>query len=173
MPVFERLTTRTAAILRHDLEAAGVPYETDEGVADFHASPGTYISNLVASGASVKTCQTLARHSNPSLTIGIYAKASLHDVSGAVEKLPDIAADPPDREAARATGTDGPLGGVHEGATPAGDCFPKLVQQNTLKRHIKVRYKPFVGRVHIFAALHPHIKISCRQRRAADARRAT
>jgi len=57
------MTQWTAEMLRVDLDAAGVPYETDEGVADFHASRGTYISNLVASGVSVKTCQELARHS--------------------------------------------------------------------------------------------------------------
>ena len=47
---------------------------------DFHAVRVAYITNLVTSGASVKTCQTLARHSTPSLTIGVYAKASLHDI---------------------------------------------------------------------------------------------
>jgi hypothetical protein len=47
------------------------------------------ISDLVSSGVSVKTCQSLARHSTPSLTIAVYAKASLHDIKGAVENLPD------------------------------------------------------------------------------------
>jgi integrase len=106
-PVFDKMNTRTAEMLREDLEAAGVPYKTDEGVADFHASRGTYVSNLVASGASVKTCQTLARHSEPALTIGIYAKSSWHDVQGAVEKLPDLLSTTAEPEAMRATGTDG------------------------------------------------------------------
>jgi hypothetical protein len=96
-------------MLRRDLTAAGIAYETPSGVCDFHSLRGAYISNLVASGASVKTCQTLARHSTPSLTIGVYAKASLHDISDAVESLPDLS--PPDTrpEAATlaATGTDG------------------------------------------------------------------
>ena len=89
-PVFAGMTKRTAEMLRTDLEAADIPYETASGVVDFHALRGTYISHLVSSGASVKTCQTLARHSTPSLTIGIYAKASLHDIAGAVEALPDL-----------------------------------------------------------------------------------
>ena len=38
---------------------------------DFHALWVTDVSSLVASGASVKTCQTLARHSTPHLTIGV------------------------------------------------------------------------------------------------------
>ncbi len=76
-------------MLAIDLEAAGIEPDTDSGVIDFHALRTTYVSHVVSSGASVKTCQTLARHSSPVLTIGVYAKASLHDISGAVESLPD------------------------------------------------------------------------------------
>jgi integrase len=36
-PVFEGMTERTAEMLRVDLEAAGIPYETASGVVDFHA----------------------------------------------------------------------------------------------------------------------------------------
>ena len=89
-PVFDGMTERTAEMLRVDLEAAGIAYETASGIADFHALRAAYVSNLVASGASVKTCQTLARHSTPTLTIGLYAKVSLHDIKGAVENLPDL-----------------------------------------------------------------------------------
>jgi hypothetical protein len=107
VPVFEGMPRRTAKMLRHDLKAAGVPYETSEGVVDFHGTRVTYITNLVASGASVKTCQTLARHSTPSLTIGVYAKRSLHDIKGAVEALPDPIRPDPGVESLRMTGTDG------------------------------------------------------------------
>jgi hypothetical protein len=100
------MPTRTAEMLRRDLKAAGIPYETDSGVADFHSLRGCYSSYLVSSGASVKTCQTLARHSTPSLTIGVYAKASLHDISGAVEALPDLTPARPQPETLRTTGTD-------------------------------------------------------------------
>jgi integrase len=105
-PVFGKLTPRTAEMLRVDLEAAGIPYETDSGFADFHSLRGDFISYLVLSGASIKTCQTLARHHDPRLTIGIYAKASLHDIAGAVESLPDLTARAPEPEALRMTGTD-------------------------------------------------------------------
>jgi hypothetical protein len=94
-------------MIRVDLEAAGIAYETPSGEVDFHALRGCYISFLVSSGASVKTCQTLARHSTPSLTIGIYAKASLHDISGAVDALPDLTPEVPAPEALAATGTHG------------------------------------------------------------------
>ena len=42
------------------------------------------------------------------MTIGIYAKASLHDINGAVENLPDLTARIETlRESLRMTGTDG------------------------------------------------------------------
>ncbi len=106
-PVFDPMPVKTAEMIRVDLAAAGIEYETPSGVCDFHSLRGVYISNLVASGASVKTCQTLARHSTPSLTIGIYAKASLHDISGAVAALPDPTPEAPTPEAVASTGTDG------------------------------------------------------------------
>jgi integrase len=107
-PVFEGMSSRQAQMLRIDLKAAGVPYETDDGVVDFHSLRGDYISALVSSGASVKECQVLARHHDPSLTIGIYAKTSLYDIHKAVERLPDLTSGQPEREQAalRATGTD-------------------------------------------------------------------
>jgi site-specific recombinase XerD len=106
--VFERLPHAAADMLKIDLEVAGIPYETDSGVVDFHALRAAYISHLVSSGVSVKTCQTLARHANPGLTIGIYAKASLHDISGAVEGLPDLTATQPttEKQVMAAAGTD-------------------------------------------------------------------
>jgi integrase len=106
-PVFERLTNRTARLLAIDLEAAGIAAETDSDVVDFHALRGTYITHLVNSGASVKTCQTLARHSTPVLTIGVYSKTSLHDLAVAVDALPDLSPQNParDRQPLQATGT--------------------------------------------------------------------
>jgi hypothetical protein len=87
-------------VLRADLRSAGISFETVSGVYDFHSLRGVYMSNLVAPGASVKTCQLLARHSTPSLTIWIYPKASLHDIMGAVEGLPDLTRSTPSSESA-------------------------------------------------------------------------
>jgi integrase len=108
-PVLEGLTKRTAEMLAIDLKAAGISPETDSGVIDFHALRGTYITHLLNSGASIKTCQTLARHSTPVLTIGVYAKTALHDLASAVEALPDLTSGTSDRESqsVQATGTDG------------------------------------------------------------------
>ena len=123
-----------------DPTAAGIPYETDSGVADFHRLRGVCVSNLVSSGASVKTCQVLARHSSPILTIGIYAKASLHDIAGAVDALPDLTAHRLAPESRAATGTNGrpirnlrahplPIGGDGTGrfGSEAGDSAPEML----------------------------------------------
>jgi integrase len=79
-------------------------------VVDFHALRHTYISSIVAGGASVKTAQELARHSTPALTIGRYSHTRLHDLRGALDSLPSLnSADKPaepQREVLRATGTD-------------------------------------------------------------------
>jgi hypothetical protein len=50
----------------------------------------------------------LARHSTPVLTIGVYAKTSLHDLTGAVEALPDLTPSEAAKghEYMQATGTD-------------------------------------------------------------------
>jgi integrase len=74
-PVFA-LPVRTADMLRADMLAAGVEYETAEGVADFHALRGLYITNLIMSGVDPKTAQELARHSTPTLTIGRYTRTN-------------------------------------------------------------------------------------------------
>ena len=52
-PVFP-LHHETAKAIRRDLEAAEIAYETDEGVADFHALRAYYVSSLVQSGASIR-----------------------------------------------------------------------------------------------------------------------
>jgi site-specific recombinase XerC len=89
-PVFGGMTKRTAEMLAIDLRAAGIAVETDAGVVDFHALRVSYVSHLVSSGASVKTCQELARHSTPILTIGVYSKALGRDIADAIDALPDI-----------------------------------------------------------------------------------
>jgi len=105
-PVFS-LPEKTAEMLRVDLETTGIDHETWAGVIDFHSLRTTCASALVSFGASVKKCQTQARYSTPSLTIGTYAKAGLHDIAGAVEGLPDLATPRPATEADLATGTHG------------------------------------------------------------------
>jgi len=59
-------------------------------VADFHSLRVLFISRVVASGASVKEAQTLARHSTPLLTMNTYSRATLLDVADAVSGLRDL-----------------------------------------------------------------------------------
>jgi integrase len=51
---------------------AGIEYENKEGFADFHALRHTFIPTLAKSNAPVKIVQSLARHSTPVLTLGVY-----------------------------------------------------------------------------------------------------
>ena len=128
--LFSRLPRYTARMLKTDLAAARkqwiddadtdtekeerersdfLRYEDSAGrFADFHSTRHTFISGIVATGATVKTAQELARHSDPRLTIGRYSHARLHDLQGALEALPDL--QPQGREeraeAVAATGTD-------------------------------------------------------------------
>jgi integrase len=80
--------------LQGDLLSAGIEYENDDGVADFHALRHGYITALAKSNASVKVVQSLARHSTPTLTLGVYSHIGLIDQSAALDALPDLAALP-------------------------------------------------------------------------------
>ncbi len=62
-----------ADMFRADLQAAGV----STADTDFHCLRVSYVSWLVQSGASVKTCQELARHSTPVLTISLYSRMTV------------------------------------------------------------------------------------------------
>jgi integrase len=101
---------RGAAMLRGDLEAAGIPYTLDgpDGplYADFHALRHTYLTLGGRAGIDLRTLQELAGHSTPNLTAR-YSHRRLHDLAGAVEKLPRYLPDGTSDQAFRATGTDG------------------------------------------------------------------
>jgi integrase len=83
------LHVKTAQAIRRDLAATGIPYETEEGVADFHALRGYYVGALIEVGASISEVRALARHAKPETTLKHYARVSIHDMRGVVESLPD------------------------------------------------------------------------------------
>lgn len=96
---------------RKRLESEFLAVEDASGrVADFHSLRVSYITLLVKSGVSVKVAQELARHSTPVLTLGVYTKLGVHDLTGALGALPNLAPRPPaaepQRVAMRVTGTD-------------------------------------------------------------------
>lgn len=80
-----------AAMLRADLVEAGVVYQLDSGdgdkYLDFHALRHSYVSALAAAGVGPKELQILARHTDPTLTLGIYTHATAGNLSGAVERI--------------------------------------------------------------------------------------
>jgi integrase len=65
-PLFARLARqKTYAMVQGDLERVGMPYETHEGLADFHAAGRhSHITGLIASGASITEAKELARHAD-------------------------------------------------------------------------------------------------------------
>jgi len=86
VPVWPSSWWRNASrMVRMDLAAAGIPYETDAGVVDFHALRHAYITSLVASGAHVKTVQVLARHLTPDLAIRLYAHSTSDEATQAAD----------------------------------------------------------------------------------------
>lgn len=72
--------------LRKDLELAKIPFETAEGVVDFHALRHTFITHLVASGVQPKVAQVLARHSTIVLTMDRYAHAGRSELRAALDR---------------------------------------------------------------------------------------
>lgn len=82
---------RAAEMLRVDLNAAGIEYETEDGICDFHSLRAVYVTELAEAGVDIKSLQTLARHSTPVLTMNVYAKARPAALAAAVEKLPSRA----------------------------------------------------------------------------------
>src|SRR6185436_9190355 len=79
--------------------------------ADFHSNRHLFITSLERAKLSPKMAQTLARHSDVRLTLGVYTHVGLHDQTAAIRSLPA----PPgvcvksqnNVEQLRATGTEG------------------------------------------------------------------
>ena len=92
---------RESAGIRDDLQAAGI---AEPGDYDFHCLRHTYVSMLVQSGASVKVCQTLARHADPAMTIGIDSHVGVYDLARGLDGLAHVLPRP--CVSAGLTGTD-------------------------------------------------------------------
>jgi len=64
-------------------------YSNHDGLyADFHSLRHLFITNLERAGIRPKMAQTLARHSDIRLTLGVYTHVELHDQTAAIESLP-------------------------------------------------------------------------------------
>lgn len=73
-----------------DLEYAGIPLKTDEGVLDIHALRHTAATRLARAGVPVSVAQRILRHSDPKLTMSLYAHLGVMDTTAAVEGLPPL-----------------------------------------------------------------------------------
>jgi len=61
---------RTWLMVKKDLERVGIPYETPDGIADFHAAGRhTHITELLRNGASLPEAKELARHTDVKMTM--------------------------------------------------------------------------------------------------------
>ena len=79
---------KTQFMVKADLAAAGIPYETAEGKADFHAAGRhTHITELLRNGASLPQAMELARHSDVTMTMR-YAHIGIDDQAAALANLP-------------------------------------------------------------------------------------
>jgi integrase/recombinase XerD len=83
----EEAETKDERTLRE--ESDFLCYKNREGLfADFHSLRHFFITNLERAGITPKLAQTLARHSDIRLTLGVYTHVGLHDQTAAIGALP-------------------------------------------------------------------------------------
>ena len=81
----------TAALIRADLQAIGIPLIDREGnEICFHSLRNSYISFLANSSTPPKVVQQLARHSDPRLTFNTYCRVFEGAEQKAIESLPNF-----------------------------------------------------------------------------------
>jgi len=79
---------RTWLMVKKDLERVGIPYETSEGIADFHAAGRhTHITELLRNGATLPQARELARHCDVRMTMK-YTHIGIDDQAKALKFLP-------------------------------------------------------------------------------------
>ncbi len=84
----------TAAMLRFDLERAGIPYKdpaTGE-YFDFHSLRTQCATNLFRGGAHPAVAQARMRHCTIELTMGVYTKLDQDDQAEALKAMPKLSA---------------------------------------------------------------------------------
>ena len=80
---------KTEAEKKRRLKTDFLCYCNHDGLfADFHSMRHLFITSLERAGISPKMAQTLARHSDIRLTLGLYTHVELHDQTAAIESLP-------------------------------------------------------------------------------------
>ena len=94
-------------LIKFDLEAADIPFRTDDGKADFHALRHTFCTRLANSGATTREVMDLARHTTASMSMR-YTHTTMYDLASAIGAVPGFPKtdDSTERQVLRATGTD-------------------------------------------------------------------
>lgn len=94
--VFKNLRgSRTAEMLRVDLEAASIPHKDALGqVVDCHSFRRTFATLLSRGGVPLVHAQRLMRHKDPRLTAEFYTDVNMDDHTNALAKLPDLTSPP-------------------------------------------------------------------------------
>ncbi|MGD9721456.1 MAG: tyrosine-type recombinase/integrase [Pirellulales bacterium] len=87
--LFPKLDRRkTWLMVKKDLARVGIPYENEDGIADFHASGRhSFVTQLLRNGATLPEAKELARHSDVNMTMK-YTHVGLGDQAKAVANLP-------------------------------------------------------------------------------------
>lgn len=144
-PLFPLLGKRKAyAMIQRDLEEAGIPYETEEGLADFHAAGRhTHITGLLRSGVSLVEAKELARHSDVRMTMK-YTHIGLEDQAKAVNRLPSPPA--PQEPAAQEKAADECLHIVCTSGGAAGQNGATPVTRRHANGRAKKRQNPRRGK---------------------------
>ena len=90
-PLFPKLAKRRAWLMvKKDLERVGIPYQNEDGIANFHAAGRhTHITELLRNGASLPEARELARHSDVRMTMR-YTHVGLEDQARAIQSLPGV-----------------------------------------------------------------------------------
>lgn len=87
--VFPKLAKRrTWLMVKKDLERVGIPYQTAEGIADFHAAGRhSFITGLLTNGATLPEAKELARHADVKMTMK-YTHIGMGEQAKALRNLP-------------------------------------------------------------------------------------
>jgi len=102
---------------RDILEAAGIEYDGEAGLVDFHSLRHTFGTSLSKAGVTPRIAMELMRHTDMRLTMKVYTDPRVFDLAGAVESLPAMAVA---AQAQQATGTDGKM--VHPNMSKPGQA---------------------------------------------------
>ena len=126
-------------MIRKALEAAGIPYTTKDGDADFHAAGRhTYITELLQNGTSLVVARELARHSDVTMTMR-YTHIGLKDQAKGMENLPTapkwLETDRPTEPMSQHICSKSGVSEGHSQSTQSTDCHSNAAKTADVSNH--------------------------------------